>query len=352
MTRVTRDRSPRRSHAAQRHRDRGMAESSPSSNEATGLAAANRGELRWVLQTLREEALSKGEAEAEESALSSSGGSNAEVLEDIEESEEARSLLNPLEIEWNPLEDWYQLVSGGFKFPFSMKQSEEESENVEKPKKGEPSGQADTQRNDVDDEKVECTICMDSFKKEDMFHLRCSHWYCPEDLKTGFETGLASRKPFRCCRIRVSRNLARKKGILSDSMFQEYNLLIQEHKAKYLVYCSNAQCGSFLPCHTMSGEPILKCEKCKTETCKRCRKAGHPPETCDFGRDEETERLRKMGIRQCPRCKSMVEKEGGCPSMQCRCGMVFCFDCEQKPPCQCMTGIPPRPPRPPRSQRP
>lgn len=44
------------------------------------------------------------------------------------------------------------------------------------------------------------------------------------------------------------------------------------------------------------------------------------------------EALERCGIRQCPRCHMMIQKQGdglftGCDKMTCRCGCMFCFKC-------------------------
>lgn len=32
-------------------------------------------------------------------------------------------------------------------------------------------------------------------------------------------------------------------------------------------------------------------------------------------------------FKQCPKCKYWVERNQGCPTMSCKCGQKFCYDC-------------------------
>lgn len=48
--------------------------------------------------------------------------------------------------------------------------------------------------------------------------------------------------------------------------------------------------------------------------------------------EEETQALRRLGIRQCPQCSAAIQKQAeglltGCDKMTCRCGCMFCFKC-------------------------
>jgi len=55
------------------------------------------------------------------------------------------------------------------------------------------------------------------------------------------------------------------------------------------------------------------------------------------GRDDSVsprflEELKKVGVRPCPRCQSLIQKQAeglltGCDKMTCRCGCMFCFKC-------------------------
>ncbi|CAE7820100.1 UBC6, partial [Symbiodinium microadriaticum] len=47
---------------------------------------------------------------------------------------------------------------------------------------------------------------------------------------------------------------------------------------------------------------------------------------------QEVQELKRLGIRQCPRCHVLIQKQAdglltGCDKMTCRCGSMFCFSC-------------------------
>mmetsp|Transcript_23283 Transcript_23283/g.55416 ORF Transcript_23283/g.55416 Transcript_23283/m.55416 type:complete len:416 (-) Transcript_23283:75-1322(-) len=59
-----------------------------------------------------------------------------------------------------------------------------------------------------------------------------------------------------------------------------------------------------------------------------CSGSDAPPP--DSPRTVET--LRRLGVRSCPQCRSLIQKQAeglltGCDKMTCRCGCMFCFQC-------------------------
>lgn len=76
------------------------------------------------------------------------------------------------------------------------------------------------------------------------------------------------------------------------------------------------------------------CHKCLNSICLTCH-ASHGRMTCaDYkyissGEAAATEELKKqLGIKDCPRCKTLMEKTEGCDHMQCKgCGTHICWVC-------------------------
>jgi hypothetical protein len=75
----------------------------------------------------------------------------------------------------------------------------------------------------------------------------------------------------------------------------------------------------------------VACPKCFCEICCDCKRLSHPGAACAGPNsvvDEEfAETLKKLKIRQCPKCAAGVRRMFGCNQILCRCGSHWCFSC-------------------------
>eukprot|EP00475_Leptophrys_vorax_P043777 TRINITY_DN8526_c0_g1_i1.p1 TRINITY_DN8526_c0_g1~~TRINITY_DN8526_c0_g1_i1.p1 ORF type:complete len:344 (-),score=31.08 TRINITY_DN8526_c0_g1_i1:415-1323(-) len=92
----------------------------------------------------------------------------------------------------------------------------------------------------------------------------------------------------------------------------------------------------------------FKCPDCRYSYCVVCRSpwtvgnARHEQISCSnyektfAARDEATKEWERQHTKECPNCKSRIQKNGGCPHMQCRsCKHHFCWGCLRPYPNQC-----------------
>lgn len=69
---------------------------------------------------------------------------------------------------------------------------------------------------------------------------------------------------------------------------------------------------------------VARCGACQGSTCVSCRQEGHVGKSClDVGDSLFWETTRIQGWNKCPRCSAVIEKNGGCSHVICRCGMSF-----------------------------
>lgn len=75
------------------------------------------------------------------------------------------------------------------------------------------------------------------------------------------------------------------------------------------------------------------CPSCFVPVCTGCQ-AQHGDMSCtnyqevSSGRHAANEKLkREMGIKDCPKCKTPLEKTDGCDHMICQCGAHICWVC-------------------------
>ena len=103
-------------------------------------------------------------------------------------------------------------------------------------------------------------------------------------------------------------------------------------------WCMRPGCGSGQIHIDGDDCPIMKCHVCGFKTCFTHRCEWHSEQTCTqytAKRSEEAAEalMRKTGkFKPCPKCKVIIEKDGGCDHMTCwidygGCGAEFCWVC-------------------------
>ncbi|KAL4072158.1 hypothetical protein J3A83DRAFT_4081698, partial [Scleroderma citrinum] len=102
-------------------------------------------------------------------------------------------------------------------------------------------------------------------------------------------------------------------------------------------FCKTLDCAQIYRHTSEDAATTLRCPSCSSEVCSACDEA-HNGSTCEeFKRhkaEEEQERLndawvaaQEGRVKRCPQCKVLIEKEGGCNRMECRCGAHICWKC-------------------------
>lgn len=174
----------------------------------------------------------------------------------------------------------------------------------------------------------ECAVCMDRHDMSFMIKVPCPHWYCPEDLSDAFQNALDSGRPFQCCGQEVPISLL-PANLLQLDFIVRYDLLLLELATPNRTYCSNRNCGSFVPPTQYQGPDIALCLACGYNTCRHCNAPHHPGRDCP--EDEATQQALHLGAargwRRCPGCRNLVERIDGCNHMTCQCRQEFCYVC-------------------------
>ncbi|KAI3336244.1 hypothetical protein F4824DRAFT_462666 [Ustulina deusta] len=185
----------------------------------------------------------------------------------------------------------------------------------------------------------DCPACLT--EAENPIQTRCGHTYCLdcfENLCLSAPTQ-ESAVSIRCVGDSGSCNtildLPQLQEHLSSTAFEE---LLERSFASYarrhpdlLRYCPSPDCDYVY--RASRAAKMQTCSNCLVPVCTSCH-AQHGALSCaeyqdiSSGRREANERLKKeMGIKDCPKCRTPLEKIDGCNHMTCRCGAHICWVC-------------------------
>lgn len=188
----------------------------------------------------------------------------------------------------------------------------------------------------------DCAICWT--EAENPVRTRCKHTYCADCFERFCFSGATGNREFciRCegdsgnCMAVLA--LDELQEHLSSSTFEdllEASLTSHiRHHPQNLRYCPTPDCGQVYRATSIAS--VFTCSRCFTPVCTTCH-VSHQGMTCAEHKDlasggyEALERTkRELGIKDCPKCKTAIEKTEGCNHMTCGgCGTHICWNCMQ-----------------------
>lgn len=193
---------------------------------------------------------------------------------------------------------------------------------------------------DLDDMSKDCAVCYT--EAESPIQTTCNHTYCLDCFENLCTAATSDDKDctIRCCGDggkcsdiftlnEIQENLSSDafEGVLEAS-FVSYI----RHRPEKFRYCPTADCSCIYS--TTDTARCYKCPKCRIDTCTSCHnpfkgKTCREHEEYASGVYEELERYKKEhGIKDCPKCKTAIEKTEGCNHMTCGgCQTHICWVC-------------------------
>lgn len=186
---------------------------------------------------------------------------------------------------------------------------------------------------------ADCAICWT--EAENPIHTKCGHTYCSDCFETfAFSGGKAGADGFS---IRCEGDASSCKTVLTLDELEEhlspqsFDEVLEASFDFYLRrrpeifhYCPTADCGQVY--RTSKSGVVFACPKCMRTVCTSCH-ASHQGKTCAEHKyllsDAHWEEVKgKLGIKECPKCKTAIEKTYGCDHMTCGgCGTHICWRC-------------------------
>lgn len=198
-----------------------------------------------------------------------------------------------------------------------------------------------------------CFVCCDdAHERPDMltFALSCNHRLCTDCysyyVKQKIWEEQQSRNikcPGEKCNLIVNDQTVKLLIGENNSYYQKYQTLLDEtfvNDNELFKFCPGPECGSAIECQVRQSDlnshvPTVQC-KCGYMFCFGCKNEDHMPCTCNIAKmwmkkcqdDSETSNWISANTKDCPKCNSCIEKNGGCNHMTCKkCQYEFCWVC-------------------------
>ncbi|KAI1210033.1 uncharacterized protein F4807DRAFT_460320 [Annulohypoxylon truncatum] len=178
-------------------------------------------------------------------------------------------------------------------------------------------------------DELPCSCCLGSFPPEEVHKLPCWDIYCNDCARELFTTSFQTEGKFppRCCGqpINLTPQLF---SMLGKDIWSVYIAKRTEFKTGRRIYCSNVDCGSFIP-DDFKFTGFAVCRDCDSLTCTECRNPCHEGDCSLYDDSAELKELaKKEGWAECYECGRMIEKVEGCDRIECACGMSICYTCK------------------------
>ncbi|KAI1093641.1 hypothetical protein F5B19DRAFT_114487 [Rostrohypoxylon terebratum] len=183
-----------------------------------------------------------------------------------------------------------------------------------------------------------CICCFEQFPRKNLHELECLHLHCTNCIRTIFTTSFEREGNFppRCCDdpIQITPRLL---ATLGKDIWSVYIAKRAEFKSPRRVYCSRADCGSFIP-EDYKFNHFAVCPQCDALTCLKCKNQCHEGDCpTNDGLTKVKDLAKEKGWAECPKCGHIIEKIEGCNSIVCSCGESVCYQCSNPmSKCTCM----------------
>lgn len=193
-----------------------------------------------------------------------------------------------------------------------------------------------------------CDICCEDGRNMLTYAMKCDHRFCvdcyrqylAQKIKDEGEAARIRCPGDGCNRIVDSRTLDL---LVTEDLKDRYKVLLTRtyvDDKDNLKWCPAPNCEYAVDCAVKTKDldrivPTVQC-LCGHPFCFGCSLADHQPAPCALVKrwlkkcadDSETANWISANTKECPRCNSTIEKNGGCNHMTCRkCKHEFCWMC-------------------------
>ena len=189
-----------------------------------------------------------------------------------------------------------------------------------------------------------CPVCCDTIDQP--HRLACGHAYCNGCLHHFLLTASETKQlPLTCIGDEVRCNLPIPLPVIQRFLLPaQFKHLLEVSFSDHLArnpekfrYCATPDCPEIYSLESDSGGGIFQCGSCFVSVCVSCGEDhnGFSCEEWKIHRDPETQERLLEGwaegnrdVKKCPKCKILIEKNGGCNHMTCpKCEAHICWRC-------------------------
>ncbi|KAI0159807.1 hypothetical protein GGR57DRAFT_490739 [Xylariaceae sp. FL1272] len=188
--------------------------------------------------------------------------------------------------------------------------------------------------------KDDCSVCFTE-PDSDPVVLRCGHTYCNECFEGLCKNASTTRDLSVTCtgaedRCKAAIGLDEIQAHVDPSVLED---LLESSFSTYVArrpdqfhYCPTPECGyMYRPASETARSLSHMCPKCLKRICRSCH-ANHDGQSCRAWKANQAfdvyKQENRTNVKDCPRCKTTVEKIDGCNHLQCGgCKIHFCWMC-------------------------
>jgi len=193
------------------------------------------------------------------------------------------------------------------------------------------------------DQAKTCNICLEEKVAEMFVTLDCGHEYCSNCLARMVDMAIDAKntRTLKCpsmnCNHRFRqqdvRNIDHKKlNSIADIQAKEWFL-----KQPNSRHCQTPDCD-FCFINEEGNRQRITCSQCRRKYCSNCLTDHSMRTACDHTKranesaedQKKNEEWKKANTIVCPSCKTIIQKDGGCNHMTCKCGHEFCYLCRER----------------------
>ncbi|KAF9108747.1 hypothetical protein BGX27_008247 [Mortierella sp. AM989] len=193
-----------------------------------------------------------------------------------------------------------------------------------------------------------CLICFDDDSLGSALGLRCGHIFCQPCYEQYLTQKIVEEGECRAilcpesgCSVAVDEQVIN--SVVEHSVMQKYRMLQDRAYVSdldNLCWCPAPNCENAVECRLSHNSfsttvPTVLCA-CGNKFCFGCGLGDHQPAPCGLVKlwqkkcadDSETANWISANTKECGKCQSTIEKNGGCNHMTCRkCSYEFCWVC-------------------------
>ncbi|KAF2797555.1 hypothetical protein K505DRAFT_347196 [Melanomma pulvis-pyrius CBS 109.77] len=172
-------------------------------------------------------------------------------------------------------------------------------------------------------EKARTAALFINAEEEELCPTRCGHTYCNSCLASQCISASETDFPIRCLELREALTSNDYERVLQTSLTGHIRSRPTEFQ-----YCPTPDCDRFYRSSSTSNPRIFDCDGCLSSICSGCHHVTHDVRAAHDGEKEFNEWKKENDARDCPKCKTVIEKTYGCNHMECKaCGIHICWAC-------------------------